>query len=113
LLILDSHNSHTSLEFIASCYLNNIFLCFLPAYTSHSLQLLDNSIFAVLKAAYQKELQKLQDLTDSAPVNKINFLQYLITARAAITPKVVKGGWRHSGNYPINRYKALSHEEIQ
>ncbi|KAF3770200.1 hypothetical protein M406DRAFT_234132, partial [Cryphonectria parasitica EP155] len=113
LLILDGHNSHTSPEFIASCYLNNVFLCFLPAHTSHSLQPLDNGIFAVLKAAYRKELQKLQDLTDSAPVNKINFLRCLITARAAITPKVVKGGWRHSGNYPINRHKALSHEEIQ
>ncbi|KAF3768215.1 Crypt2 [Cryphonectria parasitica EP155] len=66
-----------------------------------------------LVLAYRKELQKLQDLTDSAPVNKINFLQCLITARAAITPRVVKGGWRHSGNYPINRHKALSHEEIQ
>src|SRR5436853_1349834 len=41
LLIVDGHGSHTSDEFMTICCLNNIYLLFLPAHTSHVLQPLD------------------------------------------------------------------------
>lgn len=40
-------------------------------------------------------------------------MKYLIVARRSLTTKVIVGGWRHTGNWPINRQKALSHPEIQ
>ena len=45
LLIVDGHGSHTSDLFMATCYLNNVYLLFLPAHTSHMLQPLDLGSF--------------------------------------------------------------------
>ena len=132
LIILDGHGSHATVclraylkyhkiglivlqdEFMAECYLNNIYLCYLPAHCSHGLQPLDNGPFNVLKAAYRRELEKLAVLTDSAPVDKINFIRALSNARqVAFTPKNIIAGWRVTGNWPISRAKALRHPEIQ
>src|ERR1700733_4745669 len=95
------------------CFLYNIYLCFLPAHTSHGLQPLDNGVFNVLKAAYRKELSRLAVLTDAAPVNKINFIRCYVIARQAITVKTIKSSFRTTGNWPINRQKALGYPEIQ
>ena len=54
LLIVDGHGSHTSDEFMTMCYLNNIYLLFLPAHTSHALQPLDLGCFSSLKTAYRR-----------------------------------------------------------
>ncbi len=35
LLILDGHGSHTTAEFMTTCYLHNVYLLFLPAHTSY------------------------------------------------------------------------------
>ena len=100
-------------EFMVECFLN-VFLCYLPAHCSHGLQPLDNSPFNVLKAAYRKELEKLAVLTDSAPVDKINFIRAYANARqVAFTPKIIMAGWRVTGNWPISRARALRHPEIQ
>ncbi|EGU72267.1 hypothetical protein FOXB_17224, partial [Fusarium oxysporum f. sp. conglutinans Fo5176] len=64
--------------------------------------------------AYRKELQRLASLTDSAPVDKVNFIRAYAKAReAGMRKKIVLSGWRLIGNWPINRHKALSHPEIQ
>ncbi|KAF6528117.1 hypothetical protein HZS61_008419 [Fusarium oxysporum f. sp. conglutinans] len=75
LIILDGHRSHVSDEWMATCFLNNVYCCYLPAHCSHGLQPLDNGVFNASKAAYRKELQKLTSLTDSAPVDKVNFIK--------------------------------------
>jgi len=99
---------------MAECFLNHVFLCYLPAHCSHGLQPLDNSPFNVLKAAYRKELEKLAVLTDSTPVDKINFIRAYASARqVAFTPKDIMAGWRVTGNWPISRAKAFRHPEIQ
>lgn len=95
------------------CYHHNIYLSFLPAHTSHGLQLADNGPFNALKDAYRKELSQLQSLTDSAPVNKISFLRCLIKGRKAVTASVIKAAWRHTDQYPVSRQKALRHPEIR
>jgi hypothetical protein len=78
------------------------------------LQPLDNGIFNVIKGAYRKELQKLASLTDSATVDKVNFIRAYAKAREASMRKdIVLSGWRFTGNWPINRHKALTHPEIQ
>jgi hypothetical protein len=98
---------------MASCFKNNVFLCFLPAHTSHGLQPLDNGVFSVLKNEYRKSLTKLNYLTNATPVNKIGFLRCYISAREKVTSKHIKSSWRVTGNWPISRRKALFHPEIQ
>ncbi|KAG6990217.1 Pogo transposable element with ZNF domain [Fusarium oxysporum f. sp. conglutinans] len=114
LIILDGHGSHAQDEWMATCFLNNVYCCYLPAHCSHGLQPLDNGIFNVIKGAYRKELQKLASLTDSAPVDKVNFIRSYAKAReAGMRKKIILSGWRFTGNWPINRGKALAHPEIQ
>ena len=96
------------------CYLNNINCCYYPAHTSHGLQPLDNGPYNSLKAAYRKHLARLSQLTDSAPVDKINFIRCYAAARVdSLTKKNIESGFRVTGNWPINRIKALSHPEIK
>jgi DDE superfamily endonuclease len=96
------------------CFLNNVYCCYLPAHCSHGLQPLDNGIFNAIKAAYRKQLEYLASLTDSAPVDKINFIKALAKAREiGFTAKNILAGWRVTGNWPISRHKALSHPELQ
>lgn len=134
LIILDGHGSHATVRFfffflficqrinvdlkqdewIVTCFLNNVYCCYLPAHCSHGLQPLDNGVFNASKAAYRKELEKLASLTDSAPVDKVNFIRAYAKAReVAMTSKNILSGWRVTGNWPISRAKALRHPEIQ
>ncbi|KAH7461560.1 hypothetical protein FOMA001_g19031 [Fusarium oxysporum f. sp. matthiolae] len=114
LIILDGHRSHVSDEWMATCFLNNVYCCYLPAHCSHGLQPLDNGVFNASKAAYRKELQKLTSLTDSAPVDKVNFIKAYAKAReVGMTKKNILSGWKVTGNWPISRRKALMHPEIQ
>ncbi|KAG6979718.1 hypothetical protein FocnCong_v010367 [Fusarium oxysporum f. sp. conglutinans] len=114
LIILDGHRSHVSDEWMAMCFLNNVYCCYLPAHCSHGLQPLNNGVFNASKASYRKELQKLTSLTDSAPVDKVNFIKAYAKAReVGMTKKNILSGWRVTGNWPISRRKALMHPEIQ
>ncbi|KAG6989244.1 hypothetical protein FocnCong_v021111 [Fusarium oxysporum f. sp. conglutinans] len=114
IIILDGHRSHVSDEWMATCFLNNVYCCYLPAHCSHGLQPLDNGPFNASKAAYRKELQKLTSLTDSAPVDKVNFIRAYAKAReVGMTKKNILSGWRVTGNWPVSRRKALIHPDIQ
>jgi hypothetical protein len=99
---------------MATCFLNNVYCCYLPAHCSHGLQPLDNGVFNAVKAAYRKELGKLASLSDSTPVDKVNFIRAYAKARqVGMTSKNILSGWRVTGNWPISRSKALQHPEIQ
>src|SRR3569833_1598942 len=98
---------------MALCFMHNVYLCYLQAHCSHGLQPLDNGIFNALKAAYRKELEKLASLTDSAPVDKVNFISaYAKARRAAFTKKNIASGRRVTVNWPISVSKALRHSEF-
>lgn len=98
-------------EFMTICALNHVYCCFLPAHTSHGLQPLDNGIFNVSKLAYRAELAKLATINDAAPVDKINFIRCYSKAREQISKRTILSGWRVTGNWPIDRQKALKHPE--
>ena len=84
---------------MATCFLNNVYCCYLPAHCSHGLQPLDNGVFNASKAAYRKELEKLAVLTDSTPVDKVNFIRAYAKAREIrIIEKNILSGWRITGN---------------
>lgn len=68
----------------------------------------------MLKFGYRTELGRLNSLTDSAPVDKVNFLRCYIKARElAFTRETIKNGFKVTGVWPISRETALSHPEIQ
>ncbi|KAI8411398.1 hypothetical protein FOFC_07992 [Fusarium oxysporum] len=90
-------------------------LLLLPTSTfPHGFQPLDNGISHVIKGAYRKELQKLAILTDSAPVDKVNFVRAYAKAReAGMRKEIILSAWRFTENWHIDRRKALTHPEIQ
>ena len=99
---------------MAFCFLNNIYCLYFPAHCSHGMQPADNGPFNVLKASYRKHLSLLNSLTDSAPVDKVNFLRCYSKAREeALTKRTILGGFRVTGVWPISRITALDHPEIQ
>ncbi|RYC78524.1 hypothetical protein BFJ63_vAg18602 [Fusarium oxysporum f. sp. narcissi] len=103
LIILDGHGSHATDEWMATCFLNNVYCCYLPAHCSHGLQPLDNGVFNASKAAYRRELEKFASLTDSAPMDKVNFIRaYAKARRVGMTKKNILSGWRVTGNWPIS-----------
>jgi hypothetical protein len=108
LLIVDSHKSHTSDEFMTMCYLNNVYLLFLPAHTSHVLQPLDLGCFSSLKAAYRRQVGEHMALTDETRVGKARFLKFYANARQIGLSKAnIQSGWRATGLYPRNVNKPL------
>ncbi|EGU73698.1 hypothetical protein FOXB_15791 [Fusarium oxysporum f. sp. conglutinans Fo5176] len=103
LIILDGHGSHATM---ATCFLNNVYCCYLPAHCSHGLQLLDNGVFNASKAAYRRELERFSSLTDSTPMDKVNSIRaYAKAHRAGMTKKNILSGWRVTVNWPISRSK--------
>ena len=53
-------------------------------------------------------------MSDSRPVDKINFIRAYAKAReTGFTKANILSGWRTTGNWPISRRKALTHPEIQ
>jgi hypothetical protein len=55
-LILDSHGSHITMDFINYCNQNKILLAMLPPYLTYTLQPLNVVMFKPLLTAYSKEL---------------------------------------------------------
>ncbi|RKL12534.1 hypothetical protein BFJ70_g16201 [Fusarium oxysporum] len=114
-------DNHIAIEWLKEVYLpqtqpedeSDARLTILDGHRSH-VSPLDNGVFNASKAAYRKELQKLTSLTDSAPVDKVNFIKAYAKAReVGMTKKNILSGWRVAGNWPISRRKALVHPEIQ
>lgn len=103
LLIVDGHGSHCTDDFLYECFLNDIYLLFLPPHTSHVLQPLDVSIFGPVKTYYRQALADFLELDDSTPYNKMVFLRCYHQARKlALTEKNVRAGWVGSGLWPVN-----------
>ncbi|EGU88701.1 hypothetical protein FOXB_00781, partial [Fusarium oxysporum f. sp. conglutinans Fo5176] len=92
-------DNHIAVEWLKEVYLpqtqpadeSDARLIILDGHGSH-VSPLENGVFNASKAAYRKELQKLTSLTDSAPVDKVNFIKAYAKARAA-------GEWRETGRF--------------
>ncbi|KAG6989558.1 hypothetical protein FocnCong_v021125 [Fusarium oxysporum f. sp. conglutinans] len=114
-------DNHIAVEWLREVYLpqtqpedeSDARIIILDGHRSH-VSPLDNGPFNASKAAYRKELQKLTSLTDSAPVDKVNFIRAYAKAReVGMTKKNILSGWRVTGNWPVSRRKALIHPDIQ
>jgi hypothetical protein len=58
------------------CYLNNVYLLFLPVHTSHVLQPLDLGCFSSLKVVYRRQIREFNTLMDETKIGKAKFLEF-------------------------------------
>ena len=107
-LVLDGHGSHESIEFMSFCLTNNIFLCRLPAHSSHLTQPLDVGCFSPLKTYYRQELSKVL-AGGATSVNKPLFIHLYHLARVkTFTRSNIESAWAGSGLYPFNPSRVIS-----
>ena len=70
---------------------------------SHILQPLNLSIFASMKALYQKTALKIIKEGDLSRISKAQFIQIYFKIRGAVMSQSnVESGWRKSGIYSLN-----------
>jgi hypothetical protein len=85
LLILDSHGSHLTMDFIEYCDRNRILLAVYPPHSTHTLQPLDVVMFKPLASAYSAQLarsmERCQRLTS---MSKRDFYPMFIAAWEAL-----------------------------
>jgi DDE superfamily endonuclease len=113
LLLVDGHGSHTSVEFMWKCYLNDVQLVYLIPHLSHVLQPLDLSCFSPLKSRYRKQLTELAKFDDSAPVKKMQFLLYYNKARnEGLSPPNIRAGWKVADIHPWNPPRAIRSSQV-
>ncbi|KAM4063329.1 DDE superfamily endonuclease [Hirsutella rhossiliensis] len=75
-------DNHIAVEWLEEVYLprtrpdddSEARLIILDGHGSHATPF-DNGVFNAIKAAYRKELDRLASLTDSTPVDKVNFIR--------------------------------------
>ncbi|EGU86232.1 hypothetical protein FOXB_03254 [Fusarium oxysporum f. sp. conglutinans Fo5176] len=73
-------------------------LIILDGHGSHATPL-DNEIFNASKATYRRELEKFASLTDSTPMDKVNFISaYAKARRVGMPEKNILSGWRRRYN---------------
>lgn len=108
LLILDPHESYTTIDFMWECYNNDIRVLYLPEHSSHLLQPLDLTIFPALKKAYRKKVKQLVKTTDDSALSKARFLKsYSKIRKQVMKPETIREGWELSGMWPISMAKPL------
>ena len=73
-MILDGHGSHLTPKFDKLCNKNDIIPICMPAYSSHLLQPLDISCFAVLKWSYGQLIESKMRLRINH-IDKLDFLE--------------------------------------
>lgn len=98
MLVVDGHRSHYTTEFLWEYYQNDIFILFLPAYSSHILQPLDVAVFRPVKRYYTAHLGRHPTIADLSPLSKRIFLECYLEARELrITKANIIAGWRAAG----------------
>ena len=101
-LFFDGHHSHLSVELIATCKENNIWLYCLPPNTTHVLQPLDVGVFGPTKAAWKSIMKTYKVQTRAACVSKEVFPCLLNTlCSKAFKPSHFQSAFRECGLYPL------------
>jgi hypothetical protein len=101
LLIIDGHNSHTTLRFLEYAESHNIIVICLPPHTTHRLQPCDVGVFGPLSKAWKKEVENcyLQWIT----VSRYNLVEVYARARvASFKCDTIQAAFRKSGIWPPN-----------
>lgn len=109
LLLVDGHNSHTSLAFTEFAEKNGIVLLCFPAHATHLLQPLDVSIFGPLKSEYSKMVTVLAK--SAITINKAQFLRIYIKIRdKVITTRAARASFKSVGiDTTLDASQVLAH----
>jgi hypothetical protein len=106
-LICYGFGTHETLEVLEYCFANNIILCRLPSHTSYKLQPCDVAVFALLKAAYREQVERLERGGVNT-IGKEHFTSlYSPARRKAFTLKNIVAGFAASGLFPFNPNRVL------
>jgi hypothetical protein len=101
LLVCDGHESHISSQFISFAMDHEIELILLVPHSSHITQPLDVSVFAPLKQAVGRSLDRLLRV-GVARLEKMEWVESYMKARPeAFTAKNINSAWRGSGLFPF------------
>lgn len=108
LLILDGHGSHATPQFDLYCQEHCIITLCMPPHSSHLLQPLDVSCFAVLKRNYGQYITDLMRVGCSH-IDKPDFLTaYCSTRTKTYVPDTIRNGFAATGLVPLNPERVLS-----
>ena len=108
LLILDGHSSYVTPEFDLFCKDRHIITLCMPPHSSHLLQPLDVSCFAVLKRSYRRQIEDLMRVGVNH-INKSDFLlAYCIACTESITSNTVRSRFAATGLVPHDLERVLS-----
>lgn len=107
MLISDGHGSHVTPEFIIHCMFHNIILLILPPHTLHLTQLLDVTVFSLLKQHMTAELRSIIQ-TEIARLQKAEWLSAYVQARKqAFCTLNILSAFSGTGLFPFNPDKVL------
>ncbi|CAG8971695.1 hypothetical protein HYALB_00003163 [Hymenoscyphus albidus] len=108
LLILDGHGSHSTPEFDLFCSEHNIITLCMPPHSSHLLQPLDVSCFAVLKRLYGRGVEELVR-AGTYHIDKPDFLSiYRVARTSTMVKNTICNGFATTGLVPYNPDQVLS-----
>ncbi|KAK3105870.1 hypothetical protein FSP39_007466 [Pinctada imbricata] len=103
LLIMDNHDSHTTLDVIECAIENKIELLGLPPHTTHILQPLDVSVNGPLKSKFSSTAVTLGHLNKQQTVTKAKFPAVLYHAIDELcSPARIKDAFKKTGISPLN-----------
>jgi hypothetical protein len=113
MLVLDGHGSHLTPQFDQTCTENHIIPVCMPPHSSHLLQPLDVSCFAVLKRQYG-QLVEQRMLLGFNYIDKHDFLTAFPTARTmAYKAENIQSGFAATGLVPLNPDRVYQQLDIQ
>jgi hypothetical protein len=113
MLVLDGHGSHLTPEFDRTCTENNIIPVCMPPHSSHLLQPLDVSCFAVLKRQYGQLVEQRMRLGFNF-IDKHDFLIAYPTARTlAFKAENIQNGFAATGLVPFDPDRVYQQLNIQ
>ena len=113
LLVLDGHESHSSIDFHQLCEEKKIITLCMPPHSSHLLQPLDVGCFAPLKQAYGRQVEKLMR-NKVSHTTKIEFLPCFKAAfDAAMSKSNILGGFQGAGLVPLNPEAVISKLDVR
>lgn len=108
LLILDGHGSHSTPEFDLFCSEHSIITLCMPPHSSHLLQPLDVSCFAVLKRSYGRRIEEYMRVGVNH-IDKPDFLTAYLSAREeSMTISTIRNGFAATGLVPYDPERVLS-----
>jgi DDE superfamily endonuclease len=101
LLIIDGHNSHTTVKFLEYAHEHNIIVLCLPPHTTHYLQPCDVGVFGPLSRSWKAEVER--SFNKGIPITRYNLIETYAKARlSSFKHTTIESAFRKTGIWPPN-----------